>query len=265
MKPSEVENSMESKLVISNISKQFQNGNLATQILNNVNLSVDEGESICLIGPNACGKTTLMQIVAGLLQPTKGKILHNGGLIEKPHWKRTLLFQDHNLFPWKTISENIVFGLKAKGTCKSSQADIVDKYLAMLKIQDFANYYPSQLSGGTKQKSAIARALAMEPDILLLDEPFSSLDMQSRELLQIELQRIIKENNQTMLFVSHSIDEALVLADKIVVLSSAPARVKSVVKILKKHKENPDFRHSESFLNYRKKIWELLKEEQIHA
>ncbi|HLC92315.1 MAG TPA: ABC transporter ATP-binding protein [archaeon] len=249
------------KLVISNVSKNFEAEGLEKEVLDGITLSVEEGESVCLIGPNACGKSTLLQIVAGLIEPTKGKILHNGELVDEPHCSRTIIFQDLNLFPWKTISENIEFGLRAKGVEEASRGITLEKYLNLLKIQEFANYYPNQLSGGTKQKSAIARALAMEPDILLMDEPFSSLDMQTREFLQEELQKIVREKNQTTLFVSHSIDEALILADRIVVLSNSPARIKSVVKVLRKHKENPDFRHSEDFLRYRKHISKLLKEE----
>ncbi len=253
------------KLVISNVSKNFQNEGPEKQVLNGITLSVEEGESVCLIGPNACGKTTLLQIVSGLVKSTKGKVLHNGELVDGPHWNRTVIFQDLNLFPWKTVSENIEFGLKAKGLEKANRDIALSKYLNLLKIERFANYYPAQLSGGTKQKTAIARALAMEPDILLMDEPFSSLDMQSREFLQDDLEKIVREKNQTTLFVSHSVDEALILADKVVVLSSSPARVKSVVKVLRKHKENTNFRYSEEFLNYKKQISKSLKEEQAYA
>jgi len=253
------------KLVVSNVSKSFEQNGFQNNVLNKINFSINNGEVVCLIGPNACGKTTLMQIVSGLIKPNNGKVIHNGEIILNADWNRTIIFQDLNLFPWKNVLENVVFGLKAKGLEKKEQTLKAKQYLNLLKIHQFSNFYPHQISGGTKQKVAIARALALEPDILLLDEPFSSLDMFSRELLQEELKKIVNEKNQTMLFVSHSIDEALFLADKIVILSDSPARVKSVIKVLRKHKKELHFRHSQNFLQYKKKIWGLLREEQING
>lgn len=252
---------MPDKLVFSGITHFFGQENEPIKVIDKVSFAIPAGEKTCIIGPNACGKSTLLRMACGLLIPTKGKILHDEREVKSPHWSRAIIFQDLNLFPWKTASGNIAFGLKAKGLSGHEQRKMAKEYLQKLKIEKFANYYPHELSGGTKQKIAIARALALEPDVLLMDEPFSSIDGQSRELLQNELSAIIKQRKQTTLLVSHSIDEALVLADRIIVLSKSPARIKAAIKILEKHKTNPEFRYSQEFSDYKKKIWNILEAE----
>lgn len=208
-----------------NISKVYSNG---VKALENVTFSVEKGESCSIIGPSGCGKTTLLFIFSGILKPTTGKVLIDGSEIDKPR-NTALILQDFGLFPWKTVYENVCLGLKIRGVEKNKQKKIVEKLLKDLGLQDFRNSYPKELSGGMQQRVAIARALALNPEIMLMDEPFSSLDALTREKLQNFLLELQNKDSITTVLVTHNIEEAVFLGRKIVILSPRPGKVVKII------------------------------------
>ncbi len=220
------------QLNISAISLKFEKkGGMSTPALDDVNLEVKDKEFVCFIGPSGCGKTTLLRVIAGLETPQSGTITLDGEGISLPDSKRGMVFQEYSLFPWQTVMQNITFGPRMKGLDKQKALDIAKKYLELVGLEQFRDSYPHELSGGMRQRVAIARALANEPSVLLMDEPFGALDAQTRNLLQNELLQVWEKNQITILFVTHSVDEAVFLADRIVVLSARPGRVKAVIDV----------------------------------
>ncbi|MGB8063779.1 MAG: ABC transporter ATP-binding protein [Candidatus Sulfotelmatobacter sp.] len=195
--------------------------------LDNINLEVRAGEFVCIVGPSGCGKSTLLHLVAGLQAPTSGEILVDGKAVQGPGTDRILIFQDHGLFPWLTVGQNVEFGMKMKGVPKAERRQRTLHYLQLVHLAKFKDSYIHQLSGGMRQRVAIARALATEPDVLLMDEPFASLDAQTRDLLHDELERIWSETGRTIIFVTHNVREAVRLGDRVVLLTFRPGRVKS--------------------------------------
>lgn len=195
--------------------------------LDDINLEVRAGEFLCIVGPSGCGKSTLLHLVAGLQAPTSGEILVDGKSVQGPGTDRILIFQEHGLFPWLTVGENVEFGMKMKGVPKAERKERVSHYLQLVHLAKFQNSYIHQLSGGMRQRVAIARALATEPDVLLMDEPFAALDAQTRDLLHDELERIWNETGCTIIFVTHNVREAVRLGDRVVLLTFRPGRVKS--------------------------------------
>ncbi|RZN38575.1 MAG: ABC transporter ATP-binding protein [Methanophagales archaeon ANME-1-THS] len=204
------------------ITKIYPDG---TRALENINFEVQNGESCAVIGPSGCGKTTLLLIFSGILEPTAGKVLIEGKDLTSPSQELALIFQDYGLFPWKTVYENVSLGLQLRGFGKRERTEIVSSLLKELGLQGFETNYPKQLSGGMQQRVAFARALALNPRILLMDEPLSSLDALTREHLQNLLLRLWKQKGMTMLLVTHSIEEAVFLGKKVIVLSPRPGRV----------------------------------------
>ena len=196
--------------------------------LDDINLSVRAGEFVCIVGPSGCGKSTLLHLIAGLQQPTSGQILADGFPIQGPGTDRILIFQEHGLFPWLTVSQNVEFGLKMQDVPKAERKEKVQHYLRLVHLGKFEHSYIHQLSGGMRQRVAIARALATQPDVLLMDEPFAALDAQTRDLLHDELERIWRDTGCTILFVTHNVREAVRLGDRVVLLTFRPGRVKSV-------------------------------------
>jgi NitT/TauT family transport system ATP-binding protein len=196
-----------------------------------INLEIQEGEFICLLGPSGCGKSTLLRIIAGLIPASSGQITINGQAIDGPGPDRAVVFQDYALFPWMSVRDNIEFGLEARRLAPAARKEISDKLLKVVGLADFANRYPHHLSGGMKQRVSIARALAVNPSLLLMDEPFGALDAQTRQSLQDELLRIWREYRKTVVFVTHSIEEAIYLSDRIVVMTARPGRIKEVITI----------------------------------
>jgi len=195
------------------------------EVLRDVSLDVGHGEFVAIVGPTGCGKTTLLRVIAGLTPPSAGEVWMDGRLVTEPGPERGLVFQEYALFPWLTVSQNISFGLDAAGVKGDSKSVQVSKYLEMVGLRGFENYRPRQLSGGMKQRVAIARALATGPAVVLMDEPFGSLDAQSRCDMQTELLRVWEQTHQTIIFVTHSVEEAVYLADRVVVLSARPGRI----------------------------------------
>ncbi|NUO09665.1 MAG: ABC transporter ATP-binding protein [Candidatus Brocadia sp.] len=215
-----------SDLRIQHISKSFKSKNGSVYVLEDINLEIKEGEFVCLVGPSGCGKTTLMNIVAGLEKADSGEVWANGRRVDGAGPDRVVIFQEAALFPWLNVIKNVEFGLKLKGINGSERRNIAMEYLKMVHLTRFQNSHIHELSGGMKQRVAIARALAMNPEMLLMDEPFSALDAQTRWILHFELQNIWMKTKKTILFVTHNIREAVCLADRIFILSTSPGRIK---------------------------------------
>lgn len=201
------------------------------EALHDINLSIRENEFVCFIGPSGCGKTTLLRIVAGLEDPTSGTVTLDGNPIRGPSPERGMVFQEYSLFPWRTVLDNTVFGLELKKVPAAERSRLGRQYLKMVGLERFETRYPHELSGGMKQRVAIARALVNNPKALLMDEPFGALDAQTRNIMQSELLRIWEEEKKTVIFVTHSVDEAIYLADTIVIMSARPGRIKDVIPI----------------------------------
>lgn len=213
---------------IKNISVEFQQNKQKFAALENVSLSISEGEFICLLGPSGCGKTTLLNAIAGFEKVSSGSIKIGGQEVKEPDAQNTFLFQNYGLLPWRTVRHNIELGLENRKLAKGERQKISDKYISLVGLDDFKKNYPCQLSGGMQQRVAIARALAVDPKILYMDEPFSALDVITRAYLQDEIIRIWQEYKKTVIFVTHDIDEAVYLADRIIIMAPNPGRIKAV-------------------------------------
>ncbi|MFL0196755.1 ABC transporter ATP-binding protein [Clostridium sp. WILCCON 0269] len=227
--------------------------------LDSLNLKIKQGEFITIVGPSGCGKSTFLDVLAGLSKPTSGEIYIDDKLITGPDLDRGIIFQGYALFPWRTVEQNIEFGLEIKGVPKDKRREISNKFIKLVGLSNFEKRYPHELSGGMKQRVAIARALAYDPDVLLMDEPFAAVDAQTRELLQEELLNIWEETNKTIVFITHSIEEAVFLADRVVVMASNPGRIKEIIEInLPRPRSTVNVRMSQEFNSNRNRIWELL-------
>ena len=233
--------------------------------IENLNLSIKENEFTVLVGPSGCGKSTLLYMLAGFEKPTSGSILLDNQIIKGPGPDRGFVFQDFVLYPWKTVVRNISFGLEIQGFSQKEAIEKAKQKINLLGLQGFENAYPHTLSGGMKQRVGIARALAYNPKVLLMDEPFGSLDAQTRKLMQEELLRIWNKEKKTVVFVTHSVIEAVFLADRVVVLTDRPSRVKGIIDI---HLDRPrDYEHTytdERYIELREKVLNILKDEVIH-
>jgi NitT/TauT family transport system ATP-binding protein len=249
------------KISLNGVSRSYvRNQGGHVDALVDINLQVRFGEFLCIVGPSGCGKSTLLHLIAGLDKPTSGEILLNGRKVKAPGPDRILIFQDLGLFPWLTVRENVEFGLKMKGVTKREIRSISHYYLHLVSLSQFEDSYIHQLSGGMRQRVALARSLAIQPDVLLMDEPFAALDAQTRDLLHDELERIWKETRQTIIFVTHNVREAARLGDRVVVLTFRPGRIKSEFRVdlpRPRHMENRDV------ANVASQVMDKLKEE-IH-
>ena len=214
------------KLEAKNIVKYFSHDSHKLTALGGVNLKIESGDFVCLVGPSGCGKSTFLRIVAGLETPDEGQILFDGHPVSETGPERIMVFQEGALFPWLKVQDNVEFGLKMAGIPKDERANISHRYLDMMQLTKFADSYTYQLSTGMKQRVAIARALVMDPDVLLMDEPFAALDAQTRDLLLVEMQLIWEKTKKTILFVTHNVAEAAVLGTKVVVFSNRPSIIK---------------------------------------
>ena len=214
---------------IKNVCKSFASTN--KEVLRDIDLKIDEGEFVCLLGPSGCGKSTLLNLIAGLDTPDSGEIFFGGKPVTEPGPDRTMIFQEAALFPWLSVIDNVKFGMKAAGIPKDERDAHAMKYLAMVNLASCRNYHPSQLSGGMKQRVAIARALAMNSRALLMDEPFAALDKQTKNLLRDELERIWLTERKTVVYVTHSVEEALFFGDRVVMMSANPGTVRSIFRV----------------------------------
>jgi NitT/TauT family transport system ATP-binding protein len=248
------------KLQAKNIVKHFDhNGNMVLA-LDGINLNVDEGDFVCLVGPSGCGKTTFLDIIAGLEKPDSGEVLLNGKSISTPGPDRIMVFQEGALFPWLKVIDNVEFGLKIAGIPKDKRRQISERYLDMMQLTKFSQSYIYQLSTGMKQRVAIARALALDPEILLMDEPFAALDSQTRELLLVELQLIWGRTKKTIVFVTHNIAESVILGNRVAIFKHRPSKIKKEIVI---DYRRPRLAEDENLLKYQHEIIQELKNEII--
>lgn len=238
-------------ITLDNVTKVFIQDEQEHVTLQNINLTVDKGEFLCIVGPSGCGKTTLLRMIAGLDFPTEGRVLEGNTPISEPSRERGYVFQQYSLFPWLSVLENVTFGLELKGIEKEERQKKGRDYLKMVGLSSVENSCPKELSGGMKQRVAIARSLVNDPHVLLMDEPFSALDVQTRHKLQEELVRIWKEEQKTIIFVTHNVDEAVFLADRVVVLGRNPGKI---VKNFQIELDRVRDRSSPLFLDLKKEI-----------
>ena len=244
-------------LSIQNVNKSFTVDGQKVDVLKDINLEVQEGEFIAIVGHSGCGKSTLLKIIAGLEKNDTGLVTVDGKEVNGPGMDRGMIFQEHRLFPWMSIEKNVQLGLK--GLSKEEKTKLSDQYLELVKLSEFKKAYPSQLSGGMSQRAAIARSLVSQPEVLLLDEPFGALDALTKIELQEELLKIRERFHNTVLMVTHDIEEAVYLADRIVVMSARPGRIKDVIKVeLGTYRD----RGGSDFAHYKKKIFDYFFEEK---
>ena len=244
-------------LSIQNVNKSFTVDGQKVDVLKDINLEVQEGEFIAIVGHSGCGKSTLLKIIAGLEKNDTGLVTVDGKEVNGAGMDRGMIFQEHRLFPWMSIEKNVQRGLK--GLSKEEKTKLSDQYLELVKLSEFKKAYPSQLSGGMSQRAAIARSLVSQPEVLLLDEPFGALDALTKIELQEELLKIRERFHNTMLMVTHDIEEAVYLADRIVVMSARPGRIKDVIKVeLGTYRD----RGGSDFAHYKKKIFDYFFEEK---
>jgi NitT/TauT family transport system ATP-binding protein len=246
-------------IVISGVSKVFQTAERELVALHDINLDIPHGQFTCLLGPSGCGKSTLLNAIAGFALPSSGSILAGGTTVREPGPDRGMVFQEYALFPWMTVEDNIGFGLEIKGLPKAAIAQRIDSLLAMLSLSDFRQRFPKDLSGGMRQRVAIARVLALDSPIMLMDEPFGALDALTRRNLQDELLRIWAELKKTIIFVTHSIEEAIYLADRIVVMTYRPGTVKRDIIVELARERDPA---SPEFNALKRELGQLVMEEQ---
>lgn len=223
--------SQKDKLIFENVSLVYDHRKRQVTALDDLSFSIKENEFVCVLGPSGCGKSTILNLIAGFLQPTSGSIQLNDSIVHGPGADRGFVFQRHSIFPWKTVRENIEFGLRIKELSKSERKEIVNRYLEVIELLEFENSYPYELSVGMRQRVGIARAYANDPDILLMDEPFSSLDAQTGIRMQKLLLQIWTQNPKTVIFVTHDIDESIFLADRVLLLTSRPGKLKKEIHI----------------------------------
>jgi len=246
------------KLEAKNIVKYFEHDGKPLKALGGINLQVNDGEFVCLVGPSGCGKSTFLRIVAGLDKPDEGEILHDGKAVNTTGPDKILVFQEGALFPWLKVSDNVEFGLRMAGIPPDERTLISERYLDMMQLTRFANSYTYQLSTGMKQRVAIARALVMDPDILLMDEPFAALDTQTRDLLLVELQLIWARTKKTILFVTHNVAEASILGSRVAIFRHRPSSIKKEIII---DYRRPRVGEDENLLKYQQQILAELRPE----
>ncbi|WP_186428612.1 ABC transporter ATP-binding protein [Clostridium sp. BSD9I1] len=240
---------------INNVSKIYKNNNdkkSEFKSLDNVNLTIEKGEFICLLGPSGCGKSTLLNLIAGFDKPSAGEIFINGNEVKEPSPNYVTIFQNYGLLPWRSVKKNVELGLEAKKISKEERSKIADEYIELVGLSKFSKHHPSQLSGGMQQRVAIARALAVDPEIIFMDEPFGALDAMTRMNMQDEISNIWDEKKKTIIFVTHDIEEAVFLADRIVIMTPGPGKIKSIINVPMGRKRD---RTSEEFLKIRDKVF----------
>lgn len=240
---------------VENVSKQFATGNGTNLVLDNVSLDIYEGDFICVVGPSGCGKTTLLNILGGLEKADGGTVLHRGKPIDGPNPSRGVIFQQYALFPWKTVLENVGFGLKLKGMSKRERTEISLHYLDLVGLSKFRDAYPKELSGGMKQRVAIARAYAVNPEVLLMDEPFGALDAQTRGQLQEELLKTWGKEKKTVFFITHDVEEAVILANRVIMMDAHPGRIKRELRIDLPYPRNQETKLLDSFTQLKNEVW----------
>jgi len=245
------------------VRKEFKSRRGEVVALDGIDLEVHPGEFVSIVGPSGSGKSTFLYIVGGFVEPSAGTVLVGDEQVRRPSPERGIVFQEFVLFPWKTVLGNVTFGLSRKGLGRTERRELAQRYIEMVHLHGFENHYPKELSGGMKQRLAIARTLATDPSVLLMDEPFGAVDAQTRVVLQQELMEIWESTKKTVLFVTHSVDEAIYLSDRIYVFSQRPARVKAVLEVnLPRPRSDDAMRMSAEYAALHRELWSLLRHEQ---
>ncbi len=253
-------------LQIKRISKEYVTGDLVQSALDGVSLNLRDSEFVAILGPSGSGKTTLLNIIAGLHDPTSGEVLVDGVKVEGTGVDRGVVFQQYALFPWLTVKKNVEFGLTLKKELtKQQREEIAMKYIKMVGLEKFVNAYPKELSGGMKQRVAIARAYAVNPSLLLMDEPFGALDAQTRTQLQTELLKTWEEEKKTCFFITHDVEEAILLASRVVVMSARPGRIKEVIDIDIPYPRNQETKMLPRFTELKNYIWNMVYKEYLEV
>lgn len=245
------------------VSKIFTTRKGILSALEVFSLDVHKGEVVCIVGASGCGKSTFLNIVAGFISPTWGRVLLEDKEIQGVEPRCGMIFQNYALFPWMTVLENVAFGPRLKGVSTKQRHEQAHRWITMVGLEGFENAYPGELSGGMQQRVALSRVLANEPDVLLCDEPFAALDAMTRQIMQQELLHIVHKSQKTVLFITHSIDEALILSDRLVVMSARPGRVKAIYKNDLPRPRILDMQLTDRFLELKREVWELVQEEVI--
>ena len=251
------------KVHIENVVKKFNTRKGEVVALNGANFDIHENEFVCVVGPSGCGKSTLLNIIGGLEEPTEGRVLVDGQEVTGPGPDRGIVFQQYALFPWLTVLENVKFGLKLQGKSDKEAEEIALKYIKLVELQDFVHSYPKELSGGMKQRVAIARAYAVTPKVLLMDEPFGALDAQTRTQLQSELLNTWEKEQKTCFFITHDVEEAIILAQRVVIMYARPGRVKEIVDIDIPYPRTQETKMSPRFLELKNHIWSQVYQEYL--
>lgn len=234
--------------------------------LRDFSLNIRAGEFVTIVGPSGCGKSTFLNIVAGLNRPISGTIKVNGEPVRGPGNDRAMVFQEYGLLPWRTVQKNVEFGLEMRGKLDREARERVRHYIHLVGLDGFEHAYPRELSGGMRQRAGLARALAIEPRILLMDEPFAAVDLITREIMQGELSRIIAETSRTVIFVTHSVDEALILGDRLAIMTGRPGRIKTIISVdLPRPRSERGLRSSSEYISLREQIWQELSTEAMQA
>jgi len=252
-------------LEVAGLQKTYHKDGRSLAILDIERFAAGEGEFITIIGPSGCGKSTFLHIMGGFIEPDAGAIRVYGQDVRGPGADRGMMFQEFALFPWKTVAGNVAWGLEAQGKARREIEPVVERYLEMTGLAEFRNHYPAELSGGMKQRVALARVLAFDPKVLLMDEPFGALDAQTRESMQEEVMQLWARTRKTIVFVTHDIEEAVYLGDRIVVLSARPGRIKEEVKIDLPRPRELEIKKSLRCHEYRNYVWDLIRSESQRA
>jgi NitT/TauT family transport system ATP-binding protein len=249
---------LDKAILLESVSKKYDVGSSSLKVIEDLTFDVNKNEFVCVVGPSGCGKTTLLRIVAGLEPPSSGRVLVFGRPPDPKIQRFGVIFQEDSLLPWRTVLGNVEFGLEIQNYQEAERERVAKTFLELVGLQGFENYYPHQISGGMKKRVAIARALAIDPDLILMDEPFADLDAQTRSLMQRELLKIWSKLNKSVLFITHNVEEAVFLAQRVVVLTKRPSRVKQIIDIDLPY---PRARLSPPFISYRERILTAFHEE----
>jgi NitT/TauT family transport system ATP-binding protein len=231
------------------------------EALRNITLPVDAGEFISIVGASGCGKTTLLRVIDGLIRPTSGAVLVDGKEVASPGLDRGFVFQQDGLFPWRTVADNVVLGLEVQHRATAEARRLANTFIRLVGLAGFERHYPHELSGGMRQRVNLARALAVQPKVLLMDEPFAALDAQTREIMQAELLRIWQEAKKTVIFITHQIDEAVYLSDRVLVFTTRPGRLKESIEIKLPRPRELETKRTSEFVAYTDRIWRLIEQE----
>lgn len=255
------------KLVVQNLRKSFrsQRSEESTQVFEDISFEVHPSEFISLVGPSGCGKTTFLRILDGLIPHDDGQILLDGKTVIQPGPDKGFVFQDSSLLPWRTVMDNVILGLELQGIGKREARKKAERYIALVGLAGFERHYPYELSGGMQQRVNLARALIVDPQVLLMDEPFASLDAQTREIMQAELLKMWNETKKTVIFVTHQIEEAIYLSDRVVVFSARPARIREIVKVDLPRPRSLSVKRSKAFLDLADNVWGIIQEEVLRS